>query len=595
VRPDGAETRRRRGRIETFWAERRARWTLPLVIIVIIVIVATVDHLGAHRIREVDQQSISDLVSTTGGTATVTLDRPWNGFNPGTPGGADSSTPTLLSTVLPSAYRVTPNLGTVLNGDLLSGTKVTSVDPLTIQYVLNPMAEWSDGVPVSADDFIYAWKSQRGTDADVDKQPDMVASTIGYRDVASVTGSQDGKIVTVVFSRPFTDWRMLFSGMVPAHVAEKVGWNHGFDVFNPAVDLSAGPYILQSVSATGTAVLVHNPRWWGTPGTLDQVTVSDAPGPGTWFSALSNNNRTVVQPSIFNLGTLNIASSLPNTQSTVKPSLSFLQLEFNVASPTTSQLVVRQAIAHNVDRTMLLAQTFKSIDPDLDVNEDHLAVASQNAYMASSAASGYDKADPSAADRLLATVGFHRALDSRYVDIAGNPLTVRMAVESGDPWITQVGDDVASQLRLAGISVIVIPVDGEAGLAAASKENSYDMALVTRTAGPFLTSTDGWYSGDLGPTGAAGSKDWSNFDDPVVDQQISKASEELNPVTGASVYAQIDAVLWNQMVALPLFQEPALLANGVQLAGIKYNGSANGLLWDLPTWKTLIPKPTGSP
>jgi hypothetical protein len=45
---------------------------------------------------------------------------------------------------------------------------------------------------------------------------------------------------------------------------------------------------------------------------------------------------------------------------------------------------------------------------------------------------------------------------------------------------------------------------------------------------------------------------------------------------------------------LPLFQEPALLANGVQLAGIQYNGSANGLLWNLPTWKTLIPKPIGS-
>lgn len=593
---DGANPRGRRGRIEAFWAERRARWTLPLVIIVIIVIVAIVDHLGAHRIREVDQQSISDLVSGTGGSATVSLDQPWDGFNPGTPAGADSSTPTLLSSVLPSAYTILPNLTTVLNSDLLTGTKVTSVSPLTIQYVLNPAAVWSDGVPVSAEDFIYAWKSQRGTDLDVDSQPDQAASTLGYRDVASVTGSPDGKTITVVFSQPFTDWRTLFSGMVPAHIAEKVGWNHGFDTFNPAVDLSAGPYVLHSVSG-GTAVLVRNPRWWGTPGTLASVTVSDIPNPSSWVAALGSNNHMVAQPAGFNLATLNATSSLPNTESAVKPSLTFLQLEFNTIAPLTSQLAVRQAIAHAIDRNMLLAQTFGTLAPDLNVDEDHLAVPFANTYEASSAASGYDKADPVAVDRLLtsvAGVGYHRGADGRYVDAAGNPLTVRMAVESGDPWIAEVGVEIASQLRQAGITVTSVTVDGQAGLAAAAKANSYDIALVTRSAGPFLTATDGWYSEDQGPPGVGGSTDWSNYDDPAVDQLFAEASQELNPVVGGPIYAQIDDTLWDQMVALPLFQEPALLANGVQLAGVQYNSSIDGLLWNLPSWSTLIPKPAGS-
>ena len=61
---------------------------------------------------------------------------------------------------------------------------------------------WSDGVPVTADDFIYAWQSQRGDGVDVDGRPDQVASTLGYRDVASVVPSNDGKTVTVTFSTP---------------------------------------------------------------------------------------------------------------------------------------------------------------------------------------------------------------------------------------------------------------------------------------------------------------------------------------------------------------------------------------------------------
>jgi peptide/nickel transport system substrate-binding protein len=593
VSSEGAEPGGRRSRIETFWAERRARWTLPLLIIVIIVIVAIVDHLGSHRIREVTQQSISDLVSGTGGTANVSLDQPWDGFNPNTPSGASSSTPTLLSSVLPSAYTILPNLTTTLNADLLSSTKVTAVSPLTIQYVVNPAAVWSDGVPVSAEDFIYAWKSQRGTDLDVDGQPDAASSILGYRDVASVTGSQDGKTVTVVFSKPFTDWRTLFSGMVPAHIAERIGWNHGFDTFNPAIDLSAGPYVLRSVSG-GTAVLVRNPRWWGTPATLASVTVSNVSDPSTWVAGLGSSNHMVAQPAGFNLTTLNATSSLPNTQSTVQPSLTFMQVEFNTISPLASQMALRQAIAHSIDRDALLAQTFRAVAPDLGVNEDHLAVPFANTYSKSSAASGYDKADPAAADRLLASSGYHRAVDSRYVDAGGNQLTVRMAVESGDPWISQVGAGLASQLRLAGIAVVIIPVNGQAGLAAAAKANGYDMALVTRSAGPYLTSADGWYSEDLGPPGVGGSTDWSNYDDPAVDQLFAEASQELNPIVGNPIYAQIDDTLWGQMVALPLFQEPALVANGVQLSGIQYNSAIDGLLWNLPSWSPLIPKPSGS-
>ncbi|HVB94960.1 MAG TPA: ABC transporter family substrate-binding protein [Acidimicrobiales bacterium] len=564
-----------------------------MLIIVIIVMVAIVDHLGSHRIREVTQQSISDLVSGTGGTATVSLGQPWNGFNPDTPAGANSSTPTLLSSVLPSAYTILPNLVTALNGDLLSSTKVTSVNPLTIQYVVNPAAVWSDGVPVSAEDFIYAWKSQRGTDLDVDGQPDAASSTLGYRDVASVTGSQDGKTVTVVFSQPFTDWRTLFSGMVPAHIAERVGWNHGFDSFNPAVDLSAGPYLLHSVSG-GTAVLVRNPRWWGTPGTLASVTVSSLSDPSTWIAGLGSSNHMVAQPAGFNLATLNATTSLPNTQSSVQPSLTFMQVEFNTISPLTSQMAIRQAIAHSIDRDELLAQTFKAVAPDLDINEDHLAVPFTNTYAKSSAASGYDKADPAAVDRLLASVGYHRAPDSRYVDAGGNQLTVRMAVESGDPWISEVGAEIASELRLAGIGVVITQVDGPGGLAAAAKANSYDLTLVTRSAGPYLTSTDGWYSEGLGAPEVGGSTDWSNFDDPAVDQLFAEASQELNPIVADPIYAQIDDTLWGQMVALPLFQEPALVANGVQLAGIQYNSAIDGLLWNLPNWSPLIPKPTGS-
>ena len=589
--PSGSGGAGRRPRLASLWSKHRARWTLPLVIIFVIGLVAVVDHLGSHRIRQVDALSTSPLVTATGGAATVELDRPWSGFNPNTPSGADSSTPGLLSSVLPSAYVIGPKLIPEVNSNLLVSVEATSTTPLVIQYVINPRAVWSDGVPVSADDFIYAWKSQKGDGLDVNGQPDQVASTLGYRDVASVTPSDGGKTVTVTFSTPYTDWRDMFDHMVPAHIARQVGWNHGFDDFSPAIDLSAGPMMLRSVSPSGAAVLVRNPHWWGTPAVVDKVTVNVAPSAATWSGSLVRGSRAAVQPVDVDLSALDAVSSLPDTQSEVKPSLRLLDLEFNVASPVMSRVAARQAVAHAIDRTELLNRMFGAIEPDLIVNQDHLATASQAAYNPSSAAGEYGTRDTPTTDRLLRSIGYHQNLNGQYVDAEGTPLTLRMAVLTGDPWILSLASEISSQLRQLGIGVQTLPM-GNTALAAAAASDSYDMALVTRQASPFQTVTAAWYSDGQGSVGSDGTEDWSNFDDPQVDQLFSQAAQALNPVTGAAIYGQIDDQLWDQMVALPLFAEPGFEANGVQLANAQYNPSPDGILWNVALWTTLEPGPS---
>jgi peptide/nickel transport system substrate-binding protein len=613
VRETGAEPVARRLRLASLWREHRARWTLPLVIIVIIGLVAIVDRLASQRISQVDEQTTSALVAATGGAVSVNLDRPWSGFNPNTPAGADSSSTTLLTSVLPSAYVIDPKLTPEVNSDLLTSVEATSTSPLTIQYVINPRAVWSDGVPVDADDFLYAWQSQRGDGVDIGGQPDQVASTLGYRDVLSVVGSDppngehcttgvaadndvglcpNGKTVTVVFTTPFTDWRVMFDHMVPAHIARRVGWNHGFDTFNPADDLSAGPMVLQSVSSTSRAVLVPNPKWWGTPAVLHRVSVVVAPTQRAWTNALARGNQSVAQPTRFDLNSLNIVSSLPNTQSAVEPSLNMYELVFNLTSPVVEKQAARQAIAHALDRTALLARTFGAIEPELGVNQDHLAAASQPNYAASSAAGEYSTHDLATTDRLLRSIGYHQDATGDYVDTSGAPLTLRMAVETGDPWISEVATEITTQLHDAGITVTTVPVDGPAGLTTAASTNAYEIALVTRTFSPFQSVTADWFSKDQGALGANDEQDWSNFDDPQVDQLFSQAEQALNPVTGASIYAQIDDQLWDQMVSLPLFSEPAFEANGVQVGNVQYNASPDGILWNLPLWTTLKPGPS---
>jgi peptide/nickel transport system substrate-binding protein len=578
--------------MSSLWGERRARWTLPLVIIVIIAGVAVVDHLGNRQISQVDEPVIPAQVEATGGSSVVHLPGPWSGFNPNTPAGANSTTPSLLDAVLPSAYVITPKLVPQVNTDLLLSVEATATAPLTIQYVINPKAVWSDGVPFTADDFIYAWTSQRGNGVDIGGQPDQVASTLGYRDVASVRGSNDGRTVTVVFARPYADWRIMFNHMVPAHIAKRVGWNTGFATFNPSIDLSAGPLLVASVDGD-TARLVRNPSWWGTKSVLGSITVSDGQSDASWIGPLASTTTAVAQPGRFTLNSLSAVSALPSAQSSLHPSLAFLSLEFDVRSPLVSHVAARQAIAHAIDRTGLLNHLFGTVDPTLPVSEDHLAVAWQTSYSASTAAGEYDQVDPTATEALLRSLGYQRSAGSPYEDADGRPFDLRMAVEEGDPWIDQAASAIAVQLREAGFGVTLLPVAGPAGLTAAAADNGYDMALVTRTSGPYQSITQGWYSdadGD-GRWGTDDNQNWSRFDDPEVDQLFAQAAQELNPVTGGAMYTQIDDQLWDQMVALPLFGEPGLSANGVQVANTAYNPSVDGILWNVAQWTRLKPAP----
>ena len=127
-----------------------------------------------------------------------------------------------ITRLTPYAYYATPDLQSALNTDYVSSVDVTSTNPMTIVYKLNPKAVWSDGVPFTADDFIYNWKTQNGHDC----PGCSIVSAGGYEDIASITGSDNGKTVTVTMKKPFTDWKSMWSSnnpIYPAHIAAQQG------------------------------------------------------------------------------------------------------------------------------------------------------------------------------------------------------------------------------------------------------------------------------------------------------------------------------------------------------------------------------------
>jgi ABC-type transport system substrate-binding protein len=95
----------------------------------------------------------------------------------------------------PSVFRIHPDFSVQLDQSFMARAELTSHDPQTITYQIRPDARWSDGVAITAADFIYLWENLNGTNP----RTDAVATT-GYDRIKQVTGSADGKTVTVVFN-----------------------------------------------------------------------------------------------------------------------------------------------------------------------------------------------------------------------------------------------------------------------------------------------------------------------------------------------------------------------------------------------------------
>ena len=194
----------------------------------------------------------------------------------------------MLAQVWPSAYYVTTNGVFVLNTSLLNVATEVSTSPQSVVYQINPRAAWSDGTPITYRDFAYNWQAQSGksTFSDVGGRPYTPADKTGYDDIASVKGDPVSPYtVTVTFSSPYADWRSLFSYLVPAHIARRVGFDSGFT--DPVADLvSGGPYSVAALQPRYSLQLVRNPRYWGTPANLASVTYYFTTGTAETVDAL---------------------------------------------------------------------------------------------------------------------------------------------------------------------------------------------------------------------------------------------------------------------------------------------------------------------
>jgi len=591
---------------------RRWRWLVGSSTVPLALLAAACGSTGGGGGTTVTYVGVAGRAISFGTTETPT------GCNPNTSTGATPGTQTVLAGVLPSPFVpdvVNSASEPMPNSELIASAEPISLKPLTVVYTLDPKAVWSDGVPITAADFKYAWEEQRGDP--VTSSAD-VASIAGYRDIASVTGSNGGHTVTVKFKTTFADWRELFANLVPAHVMEKVGWSPACSTVDPAVDLSGGPFMIGKVTPQAIT-LVQNPKWWGTPANSKSITIHFASSTAQLAQWMASGYVQVAAPSTVTQSFLTQMTGLPGAQSEVDTSSTLLQLD--MASSTESDLPpdLRFAIALTIDRQDLVNQQVSWAGAGVAPGNSHLVVQGQLNYQptptgsptttipaptssTSTTAIGAGGSVnfpvspvPSQAATFITATGLERTPgDPYYHWDFGAPFQLHMVYDSSDPWAAAAAPTIRDQLEAGGLDTTLLPVAGATQTGETLAAGFADLAVLPQTFTPYMSQTVGMYTELLGPTGKNGSQDWTGYSDSKFDQLVTSASEQLNLTTAMGLYTQADTMLWDNMVSLPLFAEPTVLVWSRIIAGVNAMPRSTSLLWFAQYWAVKVPESTSN-
>jgi peptide/nickel transport system substrate-binding protein len=243
------------------------------------------------------------------------------------------------------------------NADLLTGEPeldaTTNPDKPVVTYAINPDAVWSDGTPITCDDFAFTW------DAIVNGEDSY--DPTGYNDIESVE-CPDPQTPTVTFAQPYSGWKQLFGGQYgihPKHLLE------GKDItaeMSNGYTWSGGPWMIDHWTKGVEVVLVPNENFVGEKPKLERVTFKVQADTAAEFESFQNNEVSMIYPQP-QLDVLDqIEAGLTDAQSSFLSETASLEaLWMNNASPPLDDPAVRQAIGYAIDRDAIVEQLFGAL------------------------------------------------------------------------------------------------------------------------------------------------------------------------------------------------------------------------------------------
>lgn len=540
--------------------------------------------LGACAERPVDCNSGE---RADGGTVTWLLGGAWSTYNTLRVEGEDAITAMALAGTAPWIGDFTPDGAWKWNRDLLaSDPRVTRTSPQTMVYELRPEAVWSDGTPITVDDFTYTWFHQSGrADQCTGCNPKFL---VGWEDVASVEGTDDGRTVTITLQDGKTnaEWFALFEPSPnPAHLATAAGFDwhtpegmgKSSEHFRDTVPTwSGGPYLIQSVVPGERVIMVPNPRWYGkVVPTLERV-VKEVVAPDGWAPAVQNGEldggSTRYEP-----GAYEQLRQMAGVTTSIAASDTWEHLDLNLRTPALQDLALRKAIFTAIDTKDAVQRIFGDVAPPLRTN--HFFPASSPHHRDLLATTGFGTGDLTAARKLLTDAGYTGAAKGEHLTkdgVAVPPLRFAFITENS----ARSSFVELAQTYLAELGLEVSPRGGAAATYGKTLgTGDYDLAIWALSSGPLFTNAPTQFFGQESPV------NFNGFSDPTIDAALEDVLRHTDVEDAAAAANAADELVVGQAFNLPLWDTPAFAFATDRLVNVRDDTSSYvRAMYEMQAW-----------
>ncbi|MBB4911939.1 ABC transporter family substrate-binding protein [Actinophytocola algeriensis] len=519
-----------------------------------VVLVAIAGCTPAPRLSNAPISSPANTPVDTG-EVVVGVDTIAGGYNPHNFADQSAITTALSTLLLPSVFRPGPDGTPRLDRTLMTSAAVTRTEPYTVTYQIRADASWSDAAPIAAEDFVYLREQMTS-------QPGVVDSA-GYRLISDITARDGGKVVEVVFGKPYPGWRTLFDNLLPAHILKDApgGWTGALQTNFPA---TGGPFTVKTLdNDRGEVVLERNDRYWAGPAKLDRIVLRRTEQ-DTLVDALEQGHDQMALVRTDSVGADTIGELAPavTTSTVARPSVTTVYLR---PSQRLADLPVRQALVAMIDRDQLVT---------VGTGNGPAAQLRADAQVLAPTAPGYQPTRPGAvgfntpaAQTLLTGAGYTRTSAGWARD--DRPLELVIGAAEERPADVRIAKDVQRQLAAGGVVAEVAEMPGQElyeRLYSTDTADAIDIAVTSRPAGgdpattlatDFGCVTDATPPEPVNPVG---------YCDPAVQPTIDAALTGSLSVTEA--LTSVEPALWRAAVAIPLYQEADVLAVRGELSGV---------------------------
>ncbi|MFV1999894.1 MAG: ABC transporter substrate-binding protein [Acidimicrobiia bacterium] len=236
---------------------------------------------------------------------------------------------------------------------------------MTVTYRIRDEAVWSDGVPISGDDFQFTMDTALAMEKDREFESD-------YTNAAIIASEVGDKTFSLTLRRPTMKHEALFQWLIPKHAVEGTDFQ---EVWNTTTWPSGGPFILDTFEQNKTVTLVRNDKYWKTdPATglelpyLDRVEFVFIPETEDILDAFTTRNVDVIQPPP-NVDWIKRLESQGDKGAVVEvlagPVWEHINFQFSddrlELSPNScnDNLAFRRAIAHAIDREAAAEEAYR--------------------------------------------------------------------------------------------------------------------------------------------------------------------------------------------------------------------------------------------